>query len=64
MPGVADVLSVAAVIAFFAVMIAFVFLYDRSVGGGFYEAAEEANGRNEQAVGMSMAPARSDPLRP
>jgi hypothetical protein len=50
---VADVLSVAAVNAFFAVMIAFVFLYDRSVGSGVYQApgaAEEANGRDEHGA--------------
>ena len=52
-PAVADVLFIAAVIAFFAVMLALVLLYDRSVSNGIYEApgaAEEANGRDERVA--------------
>jgi hypothetical protein len=50
---VADVLYIAGAIAFFALMITFVFRYDRSAGGGTYEvpgAPEEANGRDEHVA--------------
>ena len=50
MAGVADVLPAATVLAFCAVGIAFAFLYDRSVGSGIYEAAEEADCRDEHVA--------------
>jgi hypothetical protein len=48
-----DLLYITACIAFFAVMVTFVLLYDRSVGSRIYEAPDaqgEANGRDERVV--------------
>jgi hypothetical protein len=48
-----DLLYITACIAFFAIMIAFVFLYDRSVGSRIYKAPDasgEANGRDEHVA--------------
>jgi hypothetical protein len=49
----ADVLSITAFVAFFAVMVAFVFLYDRSAGYGGYDGpswTQEGNGRDERGA--------------
>jgi hypothetical protein len=49
---VLDVLYLAALLAFFALMIAFVSRYDRFVGNGEYDLsdmAEEATGRDERS---------------
>ena len=54
-PGVTDVLFIGAFVAFFAVMLGFVFLYDRSVASAEYDAPDETR---RPTTGMS---ARSIP---
>jgi hypothetical protein len=47
---VADALYIAGIIAFFAVMLGFVFLYDRSAGYAGYDVAEESSVREERGA--------------